>query len=936
MRTVTPCLDLANAARSLVRVAALWLVAATWGCGDSREGGITGPPQDPAPSAPAVRIEIAPGALLLTQTGAAHKLAVRAFDAQGQPTTASVTWRSSSPAVSIGPDGTAVATVPVGSATITAETAGGIRSLPIVVIVAQPKQGALLVSDDQVVGDLLQVDDPEAFGIGWRYQVALRNVSPPSPGTIVLASGGSVVAGKVVSTAASGSDIVVTLEFVPLTELFEALQFSFELPFINDDVPMTGTAALDPHSVPARPTLVEPVGPSFDEVEMEFGPIKCKATAAIPLSLQNTTGSYSGNISGIVQFSFTDGIRLGVTGGISGQMTARPIVEGEWTGDVKCEWNIPTTPWTLPIGGPLAWFYGLQVATGIGVQMKGALELGQVGFDLTANASTQLQMVYECLPPAWICGLQNSLEPTATGTLKPVLPDLADARVKLSGRGYLYGKLQLGPNRRLLQAASFLKPVEKLTVKLAEVNAGIEQTLDVAGPQRQATDPAYASSAELHLNAEVGLDVELKLNWEDFGRKFGYVMQVADVPLWADTIVLSKSPRGTFAASPSSVKAGNDTDLGDLVTFTFDLDPVTYVGAYSVDKVEILWLQPSGGSVILANGRPPCTTLTPTATGQAQFSCQVDFLEEHAGEQTFVGFVYPRLYGIPLPIPFEVRADSRSTVEVTVECPASSQAGGSGFMGAAVESCEEPQVPSCPVPPEDVTPGIFNSSRVDGDTALGQYTFDSLTFEAVSANARTTGTTGSDGLKNWSPDVFLSAGALDHIWIVPLVGDHDWLTVVVHATGRAEAEVIGGTCCGTGTDGTANIEMYGGWFNDQFSPFKVEAGSSFAGNLSRRDEREIDEMGRERVPTDRWWSRGLSIRGRVRHRGADNSAIVRGQFQVTILDVLDDQDRSVPVLICSAAGMNYGVTVADSRAAGNGVAVSRPIRQAVKTARSRR
>lgn len=650
-----------------------------------------GPPVQPSAPQPAVRIEIVPGALLLTGSGASQKLSVNALDASGQPTTAAVTWRSSSSSVHVTSDGTATAVVAVGSAVITAETANGVTSIPIVAIVAQPKGGALLVSDDQVVGDLAQVDPAEELDIGWRYQVILRNTAAPAPGTIVLASGGAVVAGRVVTVASSGTNLAVTLELVPLTELFDALEFNIQLPLINEDLGVfsAATAANGP---------VLPVGPSRDEIEVPIGPFNCKLSAAVPLSFQNVTRSYDAGLTGVAQFSLTTGVKLAVTGTIAGQMTARPLIGATWTGNAKCEVNVPTRPWTLPIGGPLAWFYGLQVPTGIGVAVKGELEVGQVGFDIAAQASAQVQLGFECAPPSFVCGSINSFTPQADGSLTLIAPELGETRVALDGRGYLYAKLQLGPNPHLLRAASFLGPaVDKLTFKLLEASAGIEQSVDLAGAKRQATDPAYASSAELKFNGELKADLELKLGFEDFGKKLGYVFQILEEPLLAFETVISRSPRGSFEITPASVKAGNDDELGELATFTFTLDPVTYLGAYSVDGVEIRWLRPgTDGGFVLENGRPPCTDLQPTASGQSVFSCEVDFLEEHAGVQTFVGLVHARIFGVPLPVPLEVALDARATVEVTLEeCPPSAGDGalrasiGLGGTLASNETCEE-------------------------------------------------------------------------------------------------------------------------------------------------------------------------------------------------------------------------------------------------------
>ncbi|MGE0443441.1 MAG: Ig-like domain-containing protein, partial [Gemmatimonadales bacterium] len=96
--------------------------------------------------APAARLEIDKAALLLPAIGASAQLTARIFDAQGAPTTATVTWTSSAPAnVSVDATGRVTA-VKSGSAQIYA-TADGVRSPGAFAVVAEPAAGARLRSD---------------------------------------------------------------------------------------------------------------------------------------------------------------------------------------------------------------------------------------------------------------------------------------------------------------------------------------------------------------------------------------------------------------------------------------------------------------------------------------------------------------------------------------------------------------------------------------------------------------------------------------------------------------------------------------------------------------------------------------------------------------------------------------------------------------------
>lgn len=78
-------------------------------------------------------------------------------------------------------------------------------------------------------------------------------------------------------------------------------------------------------------------------------------------------------------------------------------------------------------------------------------------------------------------------------------------------------------------------------------------------------------------------------------------------------------------------------------------------------------------------------------------------------------------------------------------------------------------------------------------------------------------------------------------------------------------------------------------------------------------------------PDQRWHESRTGISGNLRHRGTDHFAEGSASLTVTVLDVLDGDGNSTPALICSAAGVEYGVPVGGQSAAG--VVASRPVRQ---------
>ncbi len=606
-----------------------------------------------------VRIEVTPSALLLTGTGEVRQMTARAYDANGLRTVAEVTWQSSAPAVIVSSEGLAIATMALGSAQIVAEAAG-VTSTPVVALIAQPVAGTVLIADEEFVSGPIAVDPADQFGDGWRYQVLLRNVAPPSPGTILLASGGAMVAGRVVSAAPADSLTAVTLELIPLNQIFQALEIRIDMPM--EEAPLVETPAAGVF----RPSFAQSrYDIASDELEFPVGPFKCKlGGATIPqISLQNVSTSMTGSLNGRFVYTLQNGFEgVVVRGTIGGKITARPIIDIAWGGSAKCERDVRVL--TIPIGGWVAFFFGFQVPLGAGFSIEGQLDLGEVGFDIAAEASASLEIGYLCENGAPCRGVMD-LDSNAEATLRLVTPeDLQDVRVAVNGRGYIYAKLNLGPSQALLNRIPALGAIK---FKLLEASAGMEQTVDLASSARQIGDPAYASRLATLFNADVKADLELKTGFEWMEKKLGVVIQLAEAPLWQYEKLLAETPRGIFTIEPASVRPGDDEDVGDFATFKVELDPVTYFGSYAVDRIEIFWRKVAAdGSMVIEFGRPSCRNIT-ASPGQTTFQCQTDFLEEHLGEQTFYALVHTRVFGIPIPMPLEVALDGRATVMVEEE-----------------------------------------------------------------------------------------------------------------------------------------------------------------------------------------------------------------------------------------------------------------------------
>ncbi|HEX9562837.1 MAG TPA: hypothetical protein VF981_02655 [Gemmatimonadaceae bacterium] len=219
-------------------------------------------------------------------------------------------------------------------------------------------------------------------------------------------------------------------------------------------------------------------------------------------------------------------------------------------------------------------------------------------------------------------------------------------------------------------------------------------------------------------------------------------------------------------------------------------------------------------------------------------------------------------------------------------------------------------------------PRIVDDSYISGGTPQAVASLDGPRIDYVSASGggSTTGTTST--FPEWSPVVVISATATDYIWIEPLVAIQDayqWLKV--HGVGMAEVETVGGNCCGKFGDASAELTLSA----NLFGWFRAEAGSSFSGTLGPYDKEEVDEVRTFKAPTRQWWQVKTIIAGGLRHRGAGATSRATGSLQFQVLDLVDVDGNSIPAVICSAAGVNYGA--APSRIGGTGITISRPVLQ---------
>ncbi|HEU4828152.1 MAG TPA: hypothetical protein VFT04_03050 [Gemmatimonadales bacterium] len=621
------------------------VTVAAGACGDDPVG-----PGDP-PGGPATSLEIGPGAVLLTDAGATQQLTAFAIDASGGRTPVAATFRSSHPGtVTVSDEGLLTAVTAAGSTFIVAE-AGGFTSPPILVLVAEPVDGALLVSDDQVVGEIAPVDPLAPYGPGWEYRVRLRGINPPV-GQVVLASGGAPIGGLVVSTSPVGGETDVVLELLPLSGMFKNLSVNVQLPLANAPLAApalrTGRGTASPAPFAAR-------GGAARRIEQEFAIGNFECTAEIPpafvfpITLDVVDVSVDPNLIYDVVIEGSAVRRLVAHGSIAARLSANPLVTAALEAKAECLQTVRLI--ILPIGGPVALIIGGQIPVGVGFEVGAKATFGQLGFDAFYEASLTTEFGIDCTAQCEVIAEMTTSPPA--GFFKPRIPSFADdLRFALTGSAFGFAKLTIGN-----------PTVRELRFETVKLKAGIEQSFDLAGRTAQANDPAYASTYTLKpvLEFKTSSKLDAVANLLE--------ITLAELSFAPNLPVISESPRGSFTISPGSVAAGEGSALGETATFTVTLDPVDYFGAYAVETVDIF--RRVGPAGTLEPGRPGCTRVE-AVQDQAEFTCQADFLAEHAGSQEFFAFANTRIYGIPVPVPLEVAADGKAAVVVTTApevCP---------------------------------------------------------------------------------------------------------------------------------------------------------------------------------------------------------------------------------------------------------------------------
>ena len=623
---------------------------------------------EPAPLATR-QLDVDPGTILLTASGETEQLAVGVFDTDGNAVAAPVSFRSTRPeVVSVSATGEVTALGPVGSAKVMVSAEGALE-VAVLVVVADPVDGALVIDEQQVASGPELVDPEAELAPGMELRLVISGIDLPAPGTPVVGTGGRAVGGRVLSATLVGGGVEVILQVVPTSELFDAYAvnetlFAAEAQVeLNPDVAALYTIdrRLDGSiELRQRPGLRSGAGSRSLVISNNCEAEPTDLTAVVQTTL-GPSFDLNPQFSVDVEESETGLGRLVLEGSAFAIADLQARTTAGLMGKVTCKYALGSI--NFPAPGLLGFLVALKTKFGVGVEVAGRVGSTEaIGYDLIVTGEASFSAGIEC--PDGVCAPVGSASAEADGTFDPVFPSsleslLGSGQLQLDGSGFFF--VDLGVGNPFLDSVGF-EPLG--------VNAGLRQRLDAQASTAQATNPAYGSDFRLELFAAAGA----KTQFESLLGTLGIVVPPLVVEVFE---MLAQSPQGTLVVTdpnggssatpgnPATVQVGSEDEQGELATFEVTLNPATYLGLYAVEEVQILELVDDGvGGQTLESVSSLCTDLNPDP-GQTTFTCQTDFLE--TGTRNFYLFVRASLFGVPLPFLLEAGNHTQATLEVVMQ-----------------------------------------------------------------------------------------------------------------------------------------------------------------------------------------------------------------------------------------------------------------------------
>lgn len=520
------------------------------------------------------QIVVTHGSLLFTGQGQSQQLSAVALDAQGQIVAVEVQWSSSRPeTVSVDAAGKANARSDLGSSQIVASV-GEVRSAPVLAVVAQVNEGVVLLTDAQIISEATPLTPEAVPEIGVQYRVTLKDVAAPAVGTTLMGTGEKPLAGRVLSTAATGEGLEVVLELVPPDALFSNVKISEVISLDNAEttpVPEVGQSSA------IAPQDTEQLGPFTCEVNNTQSINDLFRFATPPAASLET------RLNLLLDWDSESGYkRFVLEGGVKVAFAFKPTVTAQADYSLECKQELLRKE--IPVKGVWQIFLGGDVPLGLGFKLEGKGTAARFGLDLNKELGADFKLGVEC-PVKSGCGWVKDLTPTNKGKFDLVLPN-PDSQYRLEGTvfPFLWSKAELGVGL-----------FKKAHLNLLEVKAGLEQTNNLAPAYVQANDEAYASEYRLDVSGVVSAGSDVEKVKKVFGDGLAKLDFKVGFPL-------GSSPKASgLAADKTTFRRG------DKVAFAVTLDPATYTypdTGYNVREVRLYRKQPNGDVTLLASLQP--------------------------------------------------------------------------------------------------------------------------------------------------------------------------------------------------------------------------------------------------------------------------------------------------------------------------------------------
>ena len=600
------------------------------------------------------RIEVTPGAALLTTLGQSTTLSAAAFDSSGAPVFAPIVWSSSNPAqVSVDAGGKVTAMVSTGSGLVYASF-GAITSLPGTILVATPSPAANLIYDTEVVQKPVAVMPSSEPGLGTQYRTVLQGTDLPIAGELIVGAEGSAILGRVLSVVSSGANAEVTYETVALTDVFEDLMVDEHIelrqaPLLMDAFAASGATVeqSDNGNIIVRfegeSTNVRAAGP--DQIAFDLGPFTCDASAGFGLQGSLIEVKFENNMGLDFAVSINDWtlqrLLVQLEGSLKSTISGGLDLTVAATGKVSC--RIQRIAAWIPIGGPLSTVITPVIPIGAGFDIDGQLKLARLQIELIGEVEIKAKFGFDWHPGSGT-NLVNDFDMVNNSRFDTNMPNLL---TDFGFKGHIFSYALTG-----VGVSAFPDNVAgKITWNIIDLKGGPQQNMDLLTPLGQASDDYYASDYDLTLKGKAGIGPDLQKLFDLIKGAPAPVDMPKVLSLSSEVnLVLAESPHGTLTTDKTSAAWGQPVNL----TVALDPTDLTYpLLFYNVQAVRLYRLR---------NGQLQLLATLPAIVNQEQFTWQWLPSSSDVGPNHLVAFVVSRALAF---LPLEI--GDNSGVDVSVQ-----------------------------------------------------------------------------------------------------------------------------------------------------------------------------------------------------------------------------------------------------------------------------